>query len=274
MTILYCSENPSLTHSVILSNLCKPLKKIGISFFGFTAVDDAQNAYCLGSKPNYAEQYLSSQFVQDDAHYRAYIASKRFEYQFWDFLPLNQRAEKLYRMAAEFDQSHTLTITHHNTHMTRCYHFSGQCFDHGINQRYLEYLDTLHAFIDYFETCLAQIPELAALFNQPIPIVSPQRLSNNSTKILVTQAQHIDLAKQANSTIIFKNYANYGLTKKERECLYWMRRGKSADMIAAILYTSGKTIERRVASIKIKLACDTPFELGAACAERFLTEFL
>ncbi|KTD56401.1 helix-turn-helix transcriptional regulator [Legionella shakespearei] len=264
--------NPSIKNHHILSDVCKPLNKLGVVFFGYTAVDSQNNAFCLGSKAEYAFEYLNSGHAKSDVHYRDNRAKDQYEYNFWDFTELKTTSKALYQMAADFDQSHTLSITRHEADMTHCYHFSGAMDDEAINQRYFSHLDSLHAYIDYFDECLLNMPEIAAVYDHPVHLGQQERAPE--IQLLTSNPKEIDLVTQGSQPLRFKHFYHYYLTKKERNCLYWLKQGKSADMIASINEISCKTVERYIASIKKKFGCYTMFQLGAKVSSAGLIDFL
>lgn len=264
--------NPSIKHHALLREICKPLNKLGVVFFGYTAVDLLNNAYCLGSKVDYASEYLKTEGAKSDIHCYESSSSTKFEYSFWDFAELKTTNKALYEMAANFDQSHTLSITHHTKDITHCYHFSGRVNDDSINQRYISHLDSLHAYIDYFNECLKTIPEIASVYDNPVNIGHQPR--SLALQLLTSSPKDIDLEKEGAHTLRFKHFYKYYLTKKERNCLYWLKQGKTADMIASINDVSRKTVERHIGSIKNKFDCYTLFQLGLKIGAAGLDDFL
>ncbi|KTC85631.1 MULTISPECIES: helix-turn-helix transcriptional regulator [Legionella] len=267
------SQNPSLAHHTLLNSICAPLETLGVHFFGYTAVDQEGNAFCLGSKADYATEYLRRNHARNDVHVHAEKAKKQFHYDFWDYLELNKNTEELYQMAAAFDQGHTLTISQHDDDMTHCYHFSGRLTDDSINQRYLEKLDSLHAFISYFRNCMKTIPELAAVYKLPLNIEDAAK-QQKKINLIHSDPRKINFEKEANNRLYFKNQSRYYLTPKEQECLQWLRLGKSASLIAEIKQVSRKTIERYIESIKAKYNCHTMIQIGEQIAKNGLTTFL
>lgn len=268
------SKNPSLVHHDVLQKVCSPIRQLGINFFGYTAVDSIGNAYCLGSNVDYAEQYLLQNGAQSDVHYHHESARTDYEYLFWDFLEKDENTEKLYQMAAEFDQSHTLTISNQEDKLNHCYHFSAPLHQETMNQIYLEKLDVLHAFIDYFKDCLVNIPELAAVYSTPVNIKNQELGKYEQTSIIKADPRQVNLANHAAKRVKLDNSDLYFLTKNERNTLKWMQLGKSAELIARIHGVSRKTIERHVAAIKDKFNCYTLYQLGEKVATAGLTPFL
>ena len=128
-------QNPSLKHANLLNSICSPLKAHGATFFGYTAVDSNNRAYCLGSEVDYATTYLERALAQNDVHtFDIAYTEKQQQYMFWDFCQLDKDNTELYRIAHEFDQSHTLTITRASAELIQCYHFSGQNDNQQLNQ--------------------------------------------------------------------------------------------------------------------------------------------
>lgn len=266
-------NHPCLKYNDLLQYVCKPLQEYGITFFGFTAIDKEGAHYCLGSKPEYAKQYLLKNLVQEDIQYRPQQINGHLHYYFWDFIQLSTGASEIYQMAANFDQSHTLTIVRHDEDMTRCYHFSGQLNDDTISQRYLSYLDGLQSYIEYFDNCLEKMPELRRIFDYPY-LTDLTKQSITPISIIKDDPRKVQLAEQANTGLCFIDYSKYYLTAKERRCLYWLYRGKSAEMTSQILNVSRKTVERHIANIKQKYNCYTQFQLGIHISQNKLTHLL
>lgn len=274
MNIINHEQNPSLKHANLLNSICSVLQTHGVTFFGYTAVDPMNRAYCLGSKVDYAANYLQRALAQNDVHTFDSNLKATPQYLFWDFCQLDKDNEELYRIAREFDQSHTLTITRASDELIQCYHFSGQNHNEQLNQYYLEHLDALHLFIDYFNECLRTIPELAEVFQNPVSI------SKKSESLLLQPQEYakvipdINDISQYQAPVRFTQANQFLLTDNERECLRWLHRGKPYDMIAQIMQVSRKTVERYVRSIKEKYQCYTLFQLGEKIAENKLSELL
>lgn len=266
--------HPCLEYSNVLGTITKPLQSLGVIFFGYTAMDQKGDMYCLGSKPDYASAYLQHNHVHSDVQYRPDFVTDHYHYHFWDFVNLDKNAAELYQMAANFKQSHTLTVMRFTETITHCFHFSGALDDVGINQRYLERLDVIHAYIDYFSKCLQHMPEVADIFNHPTHTKKPVVLDPKPFTILADNPKKIILENVAQQELRFKNAAHYYLTINERICLAWLHQGKSAEMIANITGVSRKTIERHVSAIKRKYDCYTLYQLGEKISASGLTELL
>jgi DNA-binding CsgD family transcriptional regulator len=263
--------HPCLKHHDAYTQVSSPLEKLGVKFFGYTAVDALNRAYCLGSEANYASQYLQREHVAKDIQYFDDEASQKPSYLFWDYANLTNDEKKVYRLAHEHKQGHTLTITKHTKLMTHCYHFSGHIDDENINQRFLEEMDFLHSFIDYFDHCLTHIPEISSIYKHPINVLD--KTSKHDVILINNDPRALDL-DEATSSIRFKNFSSYYLTEKERACLYWMQFGKSFPMIAEIMDLSVKSIERHVSSIKRKYECYSLYQLGQKVAATGMNDLL
>lgn len=263
--------HPCIEHHDIYAQVCSPLQKLGVKFFGYTAVDANGRAYCLGSDADYAEQYLLNEHAKKDVHFHQDDESQKLSYYFWDYADLSVDERAVYRLAHEHDQGHTLTISKQTKMMTHCYHFSGYVNDENINRRFLLEMDFIHAFIDYFDDCLDTISEIKNVYEHPINI-TPKTLDKDF--IIIGDDPRMLQFDNATSHLRFKNFSSHYMTDKERTCLYWLGRGKSLAMIAQILEVSNKTIERHIASIKRKYKCYTLYQLGQKVAECGLSELL
>ena len=267
-------NHPCLTNHTVVKQICQFLNGLGVTFFGYTALDQQGDAYCLGSKYDYAEAYLQHNHVRSDVHYRPTFKTNRFHYHFWDFVELDPNAAKLYSMAAAFDQGHTLTVIRFDEEITHCFHFSGSISDTGLNQRYLDKMDMVHSFIDYFDDCLINVPEIASIYDYPTNMAPKPVTQEKEFTIVTDDPRIIHLPDTAVNELRFKHGSRYYLTAKERECLSWLHKGKSADMTASILGVSRKTIERHISSIKGKYDSYTMYQLGEKICAAGLSDLL
>lgn len=265
------NTHPCIRHHDVYAQVCSPLERIGVNFFGYTAVDANNRAYCLGSQANYAERYLENEHEKKDVHFFEDSNSQKPSYFFWDHADLSKDEKAVYGLAHEHQQGHTLTIIKHTPTMTHCYHFSGHIHDTNINQRFLSKLDYLHSFMDYFDHSLANVPELSSVYDHPINV---EHKKTNQDFIIIRDDPRALQLEAATTHLRFKNFSNYYLTDKERTCLYWLQNGKSSPMIAQILNVSVKSIERHFASIKRKYECYTLYQLGQKIAISGLDELL
>lgn len=266
------SLHPCLKHHTLINDLCSPLQSLGVTFFGYTALDSLGKAFCLGSKADYAEQYLKREHVKKDILVRPRDNKKKYDYDFWDYQTLDRAQEELYNMAADFDQSHTLSITQHFNSLSHSFHFSGHKSDDGLNQRLLEKMDCLHLFIDLFKEKLNAISELKEIYQHATTVDPSTIVDNRPTELIKVNPLQMSLQKKGKQTLNFK--ANAYLTERERDCVRWLALGKSAQIISEINQVSRKTVERNIASIKEKLGCYTLFQMGIFLAENKLSYFL
>lgn len=266
------SLHPCLQHHSMIKELCAPLAVLGVTFFGYTALDETGNAYCLGSKADYAEQYLAREHVKKDILIKPKSDKRKYDYDFWDFQNLSTEKERLYQMAADFNQSHTLSITQHFNNLSHSFHFSGANADDGLNQRMLEKMDCLHLFIDLFKEKLNSTKELSQIYQYSTTVEPSSVVQDREVTLVKGKASGVDLNQLGTKTLNFKT--NEFLTESERECLRWLTLGKSAQMIADINSISRKTVERNIASIKEKLDCYTLFQMGISLAQNHISYFL
>ncbi|MDP1604900.1 MAG: helix-turn-helix transcriptional regulator [Legionella sp.] len=248
------------------------MQTLGVTFFGYTALDAEGNAYCLGSKADYAEQYLTREHVKKDILIQPQQYKSKYDYDFWDFQALDKKQQELYKMAADFNQSHTLSITQHFNDMSHSFHFSGMRADEGLNQRMLEKMDCLHLFIDLFKEKLSTVKELSEVYDYSTSVEQSTIIDTRPTELVNGNPKRLPLQKKGKKTLNFK--ASAYLTENERDCLRWLALGKSAQVISKINLVSPKTVERNIASIKEKLGCYTLFQMGIFVAENKLSYFL
>lgn len=265
-------SHPCLKNHSLIKEICTPLADLGVHFFGYTALDESANAYCLGSRANYAEEYLNRNHVKKDILVQPKVQKLRDEYDFWDYKDLDANQKELYKMAADFDQSHTVSITKQYNNLSHSFHFSGQVADDGFNQRMLEKMDSLHLFIDVFKEKLTSVKELNEIYQYSTSVDPSAIAQNRNTTLIRESISTMDLEKLGHNTLNFTGLEYF--SESERETLRWLAMGKSAQMISEIKGLSRKTIERNIAAIKEKLGCYTLFQMGMTVAESGLSRFL
>lgn len=81
-------------------------------------------------------------------------------------------------------------------------------------------------------------------------------LTNIYTNIYKTKNKNLN-----DSYSIIKKYNFNDLTKRESEIIFYLLMGKTARMIAKILYRSHRTIEHHIDNIKYKMNCKTKSDL-------------
>lgn len=126
-----------------------------------------------------------------------------------------------------------------------------------INQFYLNHLDLLYQFIDYFKQKAHSLilEGEANKFYTPEKYLS-HRLNHSSENLQNLPIQQIkQFFKENNSTQVQQTSNTHGLSKKEIVCLSHLIQGKSAEESSLMLSCSRRTIEAHIESAKRKLNC-------------------
>ncbi len=61
------------------------------------------------------------------------------------------------------------------------------------------------------------------------------------------------------------------ISQREKECLYWLAKGKTQEQIATILKITERTVKAHISNSKQKLNCYNQFQLGMICMQLKLT---
>ncbi len=266
-------KHPCIQHSHLIQDLCFPLKRLGIVFFGYTTTTAEGKNICVGSDPDYGRQYLNRSYYNADVHHSFNDVVSKPIYLLWDNVTQTKHQIELYDLAKEFGHSHTLTIIQQHEDINHCYHFSGSNSNNAINQIYFHHLDYLHAFIHYFNDKLNSIAELQEIYDFQFTAIDDKVDTNINIQTLTSIHEFDDLQLNFNNAIAFKRQLHL-LTKEELQCLHWLHKGKSAELTSQIVGKSRKTIERHIANAKIKLHCHTAFQLGERIALSGISDWL
>src|SRR5262249_40388746 len=97
---------------------------------------------------------------------------------------------------------------------------------------------------------------------------------NPYLSILKKDKKLIETDKQQIIYILSDSHFNFQLTEKQKICLFYLLRGKTAKEIAKILRLAPKTIESRVEHLKNKMGCHYKSELIDKALENGLLYYI
>lgn len=253
------SQHPTFTNTEDLLTLCKPLNKLNISYFCHVRIDDNDNFSGIGTDAKFAEHYLKNKYYNADIHLSK---SNRFgKYVIWDAVHRTGLSEKMDLEAAQFGIRHTFTIIEKNSHYNDYFHFATDQADNAINQIYINNLDLLHCFIQYFKESVDQSKVLSRAFNIKFR-VHPDAPGYTIKSGNDFEKMRFDFIGQIN-----KNKSSELLTLptdlsiQQINCLNLLMQGNSAKQIANQLHLSQRTVENYLQHIRKKMSCKSSLEL-------------
>lgn len=252
-------NNFCLNSSHEMHDICRPLfEHSEIDFIGYGRFYKDNSLLVLESKAGYAEWY---------------IKTKQYQVSRPAVNPKERRMPKGVCVADSLDQSHprakalvnlqqTLFKHYHNVFMVDSHQDYNEVFDFktfnknsGHNEWCVNNIDVLEKFAAYFKEKAA--PLLKQAEKHRISLLDFDKnigaARNDLDSYLIAPDE------------ITKSSANFQyekLTKREKECIYWLFYGKTVPEIAVILNISKRTVEKFIAKLKNNFGCSTLFQLG------------
>lgn len=245
--------HPTFNHAQDITDLCRPLGRLDISYFAHVHIDNNQNFSGICNNPGFLDQYLTNGYYNADIHMAK--NKKLGNYIVWDALELGGMTKKMDSAASHFGIRHAFTIIEKNRTGDHFYHFANNSSSKEINQVYLANIDLLKMFIDYFNENISQSAALHSAYDLKFEI-DPQSgnyITKNDLELLTTAMKNRvnfiqEISANANNILQYEP-----LSRRELDCMKYVVNGKTAREVAAILGLSKRTVEFYISNIKSKL---------------------
>lgn len=243
-------NHPSFTETEEIKSICKPLEMFNISTFANARINSANEFSSICNYPDCLTHYLEQEYHMAD------ISAKNAEldigpYLMWDLTTARGKTQEMLNSAAEFDYKHIFTIIKQRQNHTDYYHFGTHINSPAINQWYINNIDKLELFIDYFNNKLSMSKELHHAHEITFPVISPEQC----------QIEAIDDSTKLHNTEFIKEITCDYLSPRQYQCIELLIKGYSAKQIAIELDISYRTVEDHINSIKIKLQAQNKADL-------------
>jgi DNA-binding CsgD family transcriptional regulator len=239
-------------HAQNVQAIVKPLaERIGIvGFFLIRRYPDG-TFINITSEPNWAEFFYNRFYQQDYAPHA--IVNHMLPSNNISLSILNAQNEIWQEGREYFNVGNGITLSKQFEHYHESYTFYAHKDNHDINYFYLNNLDLLQRFVDYFKPKATEfiIQSESNRFHTP-----EKYLANSLDKIIpINDYLEIKQLQQQfhHSPELIESIKL--LSKKELECLYYLVQGNSAAEIAHIIFRSKRTVEQHIENAKHKLNC-------------------
>jgi len=177
----------------------------------------------------------------------------------WDMLDLKGQARQMIQDAHDQNVKHMFTLIKPSEAHVDYYHFGTHLESNSINQRYVNQLDLLEAFISYFTDKMRVLPNLAKAYdlkfsiNPPDPSLYELGLLNS-----LSLEDKMDFLDQ----IQINKINNKGLlTKREWDYVPLILLGLTSKEIARKLNISVRTVEEYTAVLREKFKAKNKMDL-------------
>lgn len=251
------SKHPALNFTQEISDICKPLHNLGITYFAHVHIDKEGNFSALNNNPKFIELYMNNKYYNADIHT---ADNKKFgNYVIWDALELRGKSKKMDCDAGKFGVKHPFTIIERSENSRDFYHFANNYESKAINQVYITNLDLLKKFVLYFKDSISQSKSLSSAYDIKFELdknVIGYTLENdmNFENLNVNRAAFLQDINQSFHTID-------DFPPQQARCLKLLLEGKTAKEIANQLNLSRRSVEHYIQAIRKKLNCKNKIEL-------------
>lgn len=243
-----------------LKRLVEPFfRSTGIEGFWYWTITEDGNFTHITTQPNMSEFFYCEELFKGHPHFRTpkHIPSS--------FLLPDKMSDIEYEktqgvMNDKFTLDQLFLVVNSDSKNLSGYGFGTYVGRPDLTNFYLNNLFLFRKFINYFhEECSDMVRKaedkavniataVGDSFYKPTTLFADISLKNENKLFLSTKHQ---LQLEALSM----------LSKREKECIKWLLRGRSASQIGKIIHLSPRTVEFYLVNIKNKLFCDTKQEL-------------
>lgn len=265
--------HPIFTQAVDLHELCKPLARLGITYFCKVIIHSNGAFSALTNNPRFAKHYLENQYYNVDIHNAARDTKNQFI--LWDAIDIFGKSAKMHQEASALGVNHTFTIVKSVGDEKHYYHFAADKPGRQINQIYLTYLDLLEQFTTYFNEQINTDPSLRKFHTMTFSdILLPEPefhlLCNHAlyrqqfldSLRQLPKKQTVNVMEQSDDAVIMQ--AMLMFPPQQMKCLQILLRGASIKEVARQLMLSPRTVEHHLEKIRKKLGYQTNRKLVSA----------
>lgn len=244
-------NHPCLTYANELSEICKPLYKLDITYFGYAYINKQSEFSVFNNHAHFLEHYLNNHYYNADIHLANLNQSNN--YLILDSIELTKQSKIINDDAVKFGIKHIFSIFENDENGTHCYHFANNSKSNAINQFYINNIDLLELFIHYFHDCINSSTHLKKSYEERFIIDdNPFGFSTNENAISLdhyTQRNQF-LRKLSDYN---KKISKLVLSPQQEKCVKLLIDGLSAKQISGRLNLSKRTVENYLAKIRQQL---------------------
>lgn len=254
-------NHPALLYAAEIDQICRPLKKLNITYFAHVRIDKEKKFSAIANNPLYTHHYLKNKYYTADIH--MLDPNSMGDFVVWDAIQFTGIGQIICEESGKLGMHNPFTIIEKSNDMTEYYHFATAVDHKENNQRYLANIDLLKLFISYFKEKVSESKALSQAYNISFAMITkePIKMTNIENSFLVCDkyefAKNILSLRKATSSKL----DDFILSKRQKEILQLVSRGKTIKEIAKILNLSHRTVGHYFETIKIKFNVNTKSEL-------------
>ncbi len=249
-----------------IREICDPLTKgFGIPYFGYLKKFKDGSYIYISNHEEWNSYYIKH--IKEGGHFFPDVigetvqGKKNLKISLSPSLP--QQDEVLSPLLEKFGIWNWVNFGHKEEDFWECWYFASTKDDQKATDFYVNNLHLLKNFIHYF------MVKTEGLFNPSNPdqlatLVKPSTVSTALEKRPFFQreiASTMSYDRLTDDVPFFFNEELRPLSKRQKECFYYLVRGKTAKEIGSILDIGFRGVEEHIKRLKHKLACPTKSDL-------------
>ncbi|WP_233586743.1 LuxR C-terminal-related transcriptional regulator [Legionella sp. km772] len=245
-----------------LKDFCQPLKDLGIHLFNVMINYDDNRQVYLCNNPQWVHDYYHHELHQSSFYDNRPALFNKNEYNLWE----DQSQQPIMQYGLNvYDNRYGVTIIHRHTDFSAFYFFAGSSAHHYLPQFFINNFTFLEGFIHTFINKNKELIDKAhklGLQRHSKPANSPWgedavNLLLNEQEILSSKCELI----QQELTFNTRPSLLDSLSPRQKQVLYGLTKGESAQKIAEKLNISRRTVERHLSLLKCKFPNHSYIEL-------------
>lgn len=262
-------EHPSIVHPGDMHDVCKPLQKLGVTYFSHARINDKGELAINASNPEFLANYYNQEFYNFDLH----LAKKLPEssHVLWDLVTRLDKTEELYQMGVTFGLTHTFTIIETKENEKNYYHFATKPGNNFMNTFFIQHIDLLEKFITYFKDHLLINDRLNRTYKMTCE-TSPDKGGYLIKEGISTALHETDINEflhKIGMKHALKNseQSQIELARRERQCAFYLLQGNTSKEIADLLHISTRTVEVYFERLKVRFGSKNKIQLARHLVE-------
>lgn len=237
-----------------LKKICKPLEQLGVDTFWYYTISESGEYTFVGNKGIFGEYFCNNKMYLHHPSFR----SPKFLIegpQLWSEDSVFAESQK--PIKNEFSMDQILHIGKKKDGIYHGYGFATTMQGYNLTNTYMNKLHLFKKFTLYFQDEAAANIRLASA--NKVDIAS-----------LIGKAFYEGDIPQSDSAFLSQIQKTDTLTPRERDCVTWLLRGRTASQIGQELGLSKRTVEHYLDNIKDKWGCHNKQELIDFAQDNFL----
>jgi DNA-binding CsgD family transcriptional regulator len=243
--------------SPVIQDICSPLSQFGITMFTYSRIFNGGKRLYMCSDPIWVERYITQEFQDEIDHFAHYVPLDGVQYALWEGFKRDKVFDGLYN----HNMGNGFSIYEKHKEYVDFFDFASHKDNNQMNNLYLNNIDLMLRFIEYFKEKISLIVD----FEDKKNVLIPKKFTSFDE---IPRCENISLKKDSiffnqsldENKILYKNEI-FNLTHRELETLRLLSEGKTVKEISRSLRISHRTLDSHLQRVKIKFGAATKGDL-------------